>query len=159
MNDNILRIRTLVDRFFDGETTLDEEQQLYAYFRRLPAELPEDLLPLRDVFLDLAAVQYVAVIQQQTEQTERAGQTGQAKHRRWPRWAAAAAVALLVAGGAATLFTHGIEADDDFVAYIYGQRTTDRSVVLSEMQKTMTAFATTEGGDIVEEQLKAMFAE
>ena len=62
-----------------------------------------------------------------------------------------------MAGGAAALFIHGAEADDDCVAYIYGQRTTDQAVVLDEMQKTMTALASTDGSDIVEEQLKSMF--
>jgi hypothetical protein len=42
------------------------------------------------------------------------------------------------------------------VAYIYGKRTTDRDVVLSEMQKTMAA-VTDDGSDVVEEQLKMMF--
>ncbi len=159
MNDNTLKIRTLIDRFFDGETTLDEEQQLYAFFRRPPAELPEDLLPLRDMFLDLAVVQYVATESQQTvHESQQAEQTEQTKHRRWLRWTAAAAVALLMVGGAATLFTHGRGADDDCVAYIYGQRTTDRTVVLSEMQKTMTALSATDGSDVVEEQLKTMFS-
>ena len=50
------------------------------------------------------------------------------------------------------------EADEEYVAYIYGQRTTDRSVVLDEMQKTMTAMASTDGADVVEEQLKSMFS-
>ena len=31
---DILRIRTLTDRFFDGMTTLEEEQELYDYYRR-----------------------------------------------------------------------------------------------------------------------------
>lgn len=147
MNDNILKIRTLVDRFFDGETTLDEEQLLYTFFRHPPSELPEDLVPLRELFLDLAAVQHVAMVSRQTE------------HRRWPRWAAAAAAVLvLVVTGATALYTHGIEADGDCVAYIYGERTTDPTVVLSEMQKTMSTLAATDGNDIVEEQLKSMFS-
>ena len=157
MNDNTLMIRTLVDRFFDGDTTLDEEERLYAFFRRPPAELPEDLLPLREMFLDLAAAQYVLrQAKRQSRAAPESQQTRQAK--RWLRWAAAAAVALLVAGGAAALFIHGAEADDDCVAYIYGQRTTDRAVVLSEMQKTMTALSATDGSDVVEEQLKSMFS-
>ena len=43
------------------------------------------------------------------------------------------------------------------MAYIYGERTTDRDVVLGEMQKTMAA-VTDDGSDVVEEQLKMMFA-
>ena len=87
--NNELKIRTLIDRFFDGETTLSEEQQLYAYFSQEPAALPEDLRPLRPLFLDLAAVQSVAVLQQQTQRPPGSGLR---------RWLAAAALALPAAG-------------------------------------------------------------
>ena len=30
---NILRIRTLTDRFLEGETTLEEERELYVFYR------------------------------------------------------------------------------------------------------------------------------
>ena len=146
MNDNILKIRTLVDRFFDGETTLDEEQQLYAYFRAAHA-LPADLEPLRQMFLDLAVAQapHPATIALQK------------KAFPWRHWAAAA-IAALVVGAAVTVFSLRSQSDEEYVAYIYGERTTDRAVVLNEMQKTMTALAATDGTDIVEEQLKSMFA-
>ena len=54
---DILRIRTLTDRFFDGTTTLEEEQELYDYYRREQA-LHADLVPMRRMFLDFAAVQF-----------------------------------------------------------------------------------------------------
>jgi len=77
----------------------------------------------------------------------------QRQHRsRW--WIAAAAIALLLTVGGTTLYHYQYE--DECVAYIYGERVTDRDVVLSEMQKTMTAM-TADGSDVVEEQLKAMF--
>ena len=133
--NNELKIRTLVERFFDGETTLGEEHELYNYFSQEPAALPEDLRPLREMFLGFDAVQSVAVVQQQT------GQRG----RRWITW------------GAATLSILKAQADDEYVAYIYGERVTDREVVLSEMHKTMAAISN-DGSDIVEEQLKSMFA-
>ena len=68
-------------------------------------------------------------------------------------------VLLLVAGGAAVWLTNSRTDDrhEDYVAYIYGERTTDRAVVMAEMQKTMTAMAT-DGSDSVEEQLKSMFS-
>lgn len=75
------------------------------------------------------------------------------------RWVAAAAIILLVAGGATALFTHSRETDDDCVAFVYGERTTDQAVVLKEMQKTMTAVVATDGDAIVEEQLKSMFCQ
>ena len=144
--NNELKIRTLVERFFDGETTLGEEHELYNYFSQEPAALPEDLRPLREMFLGFDAVQSVAVVQQQTGQRE----------RRWITWAAAAVAALLI-GGAATLSILKAQADDEYVAYIYGERVTDREVVLSEMHKTMASISN-DGSDIVEEQLKSMFA-
>lgn len=144
--NNELKIRTLVERFFDGETTLGEEHELYNYFSQEPAALPEDLRPLREMFLGFDAVQSVAVVQQQTGQRE----------RRWITWAAAAVATLLI-GGAATLSILKAQADEEYVAYIYGERVTDREVVLSEMHKTMAAISN-DGSDIVEEQLKSMFA-
>jgi hypothetical protein len=142
---NILRIRTLTDRFFDGNTTLDEEQELYDYYSREPS-LPPDLQPLRQMFLDLAAVRYVAIPSQRPLQPKR---------QRWPRWLAAAAVALLIATVGAVLM-NSLQQDDECVAYIYGERTTDRDVVLGEMQKTMAVLAD-DGSNVVEEQLRMMF--
>ena len=141
---DILRIRTLTDRFFDGTTTLEEEQELYDYYRREQA-LPADLAQLRQLFLDFAAVQFG------DEQAVNIN-----KPRRWLHWAVAACAALLIAAGAAVWLNSGQQGDDECVAYIYGERTTDRDVVLGEMQKTMAAVAD-DGSDEVEEQLKMMF--
>ena len=143
---NILRIRTLTDRFFDGTTTLEEEQELYDYYRREQA-LPADLVPMRRMFLDFAAVQFA---------DEQAAEQQVPTPRRWLRWAVAACAALLIAAGAAVWLNSGQQGDDECVAYIYGERTTDRDVVLGEMQKTMAAVAD-DGSDEVEEQLKMMF--
>ena len=142
---DILRIRTLTDRFFDGTTTLEEEHELYDYYRREQA-LPSDLVQLRRLFLDFAAVQF------SDEQAEQQAPIP----RRWLRWAVAACAALLIAAGTAVWLNNGRQGEEECVAYIYGKRTTDRDVVLSEMQKTM-AVVTDDGSDEVEEQLKMMF--
>ena len=134
---DILRIRTLTDRFFDGKTTVEEEQELYDYYRREQA-LPSDLVQLRQLFLDFAAVQF------SDEQAEQQAPIP----RRWLRWAVAACAALLIAAGTAVWLNNGRQGEEECVAYIYGKRTTDRDVVLSEMQ---------DGSDEVEEQLKMMF--
>ena len=144
---DILRIRTLTDRFFDGTTTLEEEQELYDYYRREQA-LPADLAQLRQLFLDFAAVLFG---------DEQALNVNVNKSRRWLRWAVAACAALLIAAGTAVWLNYGRQGDEECVAYIYGERTTDRDVVLGEMQKTMAA-VTDDGSDVVEEQLKMMFA-
>jgi len=148
--NNELKIRTLIDRFFDGETTLDEERQLYDYFRQQSEKLPEDLRPLQEMFLDLDVLPTAAL---QLGNKPKAHSSG-----RW-RWAVAAVAVVLLAGGAMTLFQQQQQQcdDDELVAYIYGQLITDRSVVLSEMEKTMAA-VTNDGSDIVEEQLKEMFS-
>ena len=143
---DILRIRTLTDRFFDGTTTLEEEQELYDYYRREQA-LPADLAQLRRLFLDFAAVEFA---------DEPAAERQAPAPRRWLRWAVAACAALLIVAGAAVWLNSGRQGDDECVAYIYGERTTDRDVVLGEMQKTMAAVAD-DGSDEVEEQLKMMF--
>lgn len=151
MTDNILKIRTLLDRFFDGETTLSEEQQLYAFFRE-GSDLPDDLASLRPMFLAYDAVQSVVLSTQQSKRP--------ARRRRWLPWAVAAAIIVLLMGGATLLFnrsqTSVCDEGDELIAYIYGQRTTDPAVVLAEMQTTMVALQG-DGSDVVEEQLKAMF--
>ena len=142
---DILRIRTLTDRFFDGKTTVEEEHELYDYYRREQA-LPADLAQLRQLFLDFAAVQF------SDEQAEQQAPIP----RRWLRWAVAACAALLIAAGTAVWLNNGRQGEEECVAYISGKRTTDRDVVISEMQKTM-AVVTDDGTDEVEEQLKMMF--
>lgn len=157
--NNELNIRTLLDRFFLGDTTLAEEQQLYDYFRQTPVpQLPRDLAPLRDLFLDLQAVRYAATPSQPRLQPSPL-QPSQPRLR--PRWLAAAALALLLAAGALTLFRPtqaDADSGEELVAYIYGKRTTDPAVVIGEMQHTMAAMTAEGGADVVEQQLKAMFS-
>ena len=47
-------MKDLVKRFMEGETTLEEERKLYAYFSG--DNVAEELKPYRDMFLGLAAV-------------------------------------------------------------------------------------------------------
>ena len=155
--NNLLRIRTLTDKFFDGGTTPEEEQELYDFYRQ--DDIPEDLRPNQELFRDLAALATLAP-------TNRVGADpvparNLEPHHRWWIVAAAAFAAVMIVGGG-MIWRAGTETsstrwdEDECVAYIYGQRVTDRDVVLNEMQNTMTAM-TADGSDVVEEQLKAMF--
>ena len=156
MNNNMLRIRALTDKFFDGGTTPEEEQELYDFYRQ--DDIPEDLRSNCELFRDLAALGTLtpstihyppSTIHHQPSTIHHQLSTN--RHRWW--LSIAAAVLLLIVGGT-TLYYY--QREDECVAYIYGERVTDRDVVLSEMQKTMTAM-TADGSDVVEEQLKAMF--
>ena len=49
--ESITEIRKLLDRFYLGETTLEEEQILQEYFSS--ASIPEELIPDRDLFKSL----------------------------------------------------------------------------------------------------------
>jgi uncharacterized membrane protein len=71
------------------------------------------------------------------------------------RWIAAAVVALLVIGGATTLFMHNSE--EECVAYIYGQKVTDHNVVMNELSQTAMSMANSRGDDDIAQQLDEMF--
>ena len=49
------QINELMKRYLEGDTTLEEEQQLYQYFREQD-DIPQSLLPYRQM-LDLAAAE------------------------------------------------------------------------------------------------------
>jgi len=57
--ESIAEIRKLLDRFYTGETTLEEEQILQDYFSS--TSIPEELMPDRDLFRSLGTNDSVAV--------------------------------------------------------------------------------------------------
>ena len=155
--DKILRIRTLADRFLAAETSLQEEKELTELCRN--GDLPADLLPVREMLL---ALESMALTDEEraaaAEEQPSGGQQGHvkvmtpvARGRRW--LAAAAAVVVLLAAGAFALWHRQ---QDECVAYIYGKRCTDRTVVMREMRQNMTDMAESDAD--VEAQLNEMFS-
>lgn len=155
--DKILRIRTLADRFLASETSLQEERELTELCRN--GDLPADLLPVREMLL---ALESMALTDEEraaaAEEQPSGGQQGHvkvmtpvARGRRW--LAAAAAVVVLLAAGAFALWH---QQQDECVAYIYGKRCTDRTVVMREMRQNMTDMAESDAD--VEAQLNEMFS-
>lgn len=136
-------IRLLIDRFFDGTTTLDEEQRLYHYFDS--DGVADDLRPLRDVFLGLAAIQQTDV-----------QPSAHAKYVPLVRRVIMAAAACLATAVIVTA-TVGTSRQDECVAYVYGQRVTDRAIVLREMNRTMQTVVGEATVPSVEEQLREVF--
>jgi hypothetical protein len=137
---------------------------LYDFY--LQDDIPEDLRPNQELFRDLAALTTLALSARVGAGPVPARESVHAcdlSHRRRWRIAAAAAVAVMLIAGGGIIWWAGMGSaptqwdDDECVAYIYGERVTDREVVLGEVQNTMTAM-TADGSDVVEEQLKAMFA-
>jgi ferric-dicitrate binding protein FerR (iron transport regulator) len=142
------QIQEWLDRFMAGTATEQEEQQLADYFCSA-VDVPEEWMSYAVLFRGF-----------RRDHGDRSLDSNQDQgpvpmiQRHW--MAAAAAVILLIVGGAWVWQRQLSQSEDECVAYIYGERTTDREVVLCEMQKTM-AVVTYDGGDVVEEQLKGIF--
>ena len=134
-------IRMLTERFFNGETTVDEERLLYSLYQS--DEVPEDLQAYREMMLDMAAI------------NQPQAKTVPLWQRPVLRWLAAAVVVLAVAWGGITLFTSN--SNEECVAYIYGQRVTDQAVVMSELSHTVISMADSREDDNVAQQLNEMF--
>lgn len=92
MNSN--HIKQLTKKFFDGDTTLEEEQMLYAYFAN--DDIDSSLMPLQDMFRDLAALHDMAIADDTPAPTPPLATKPKAKRRSmWIAIRAAAAALLL----------------------------------------------------------------
>ena len=137
---NVLRIRTLTDRFLEGETTLEEERELYAFYRS--GEVPDDLLSLRPLFVGLEEIQL------ETPSIPPKNKKGD-----WRTWVMiAASVLVLFLLGGSFLWQ---QQQNECVAYAYGERITDRNVIMQELEYSIGTM--TEGQTDIENQLNEMF--
>lgn len=132
-----MRIRTLTERFFDGETSLAEEQELYRLFRE--GDVPEDLVQYKELF---AGFDSIRLPQQKNSR------------RNWRQAIGIAASVLVLFAIGTMLLTK--QSNDECVAYIYGEKCTDKTIVMQQMQSTLS-----EMGDIstVDEQMRDFFSE
>ena len=128
----------VVNRYFDGETS-EEEERLLRRFLATEAGQDSDFDEVRAVMSVFAA----------GKETSR----NQPKSRRlWP-WLAAACVA-----GLAWLLWTGIgDSQDVCVAYVNGQKITDRDEVLALMQESWDDIEMQETGNTVGQQLTDLF--
>lgn len=106
-------IHTLIERFLNAETTLQEERLLMEYFRQ--KDIPEELMPYRDMFLDYEALatadlpaesDYIAAPDAAITTVE----LSRKKHP--PRlllWAVAASIAVLMVIGGGLLYNNNGE--------------------------------------------------
>ena len=131
-------IQQLVNRFFEGDTTLAEEHRLYEYFRT--HEVSEEWKPLRQMFLDMEVVSIP-----KTKATVK-------PLRHWHQSLMAAAAIFI---GVIVVSIWFVRRQNTCVAYIYGQKVTDRAVVMHEVHNTMGIVA--EGNSSVDHELKGLF--
>ena len=180
---NELEIRTLTERFFDGDTTLAEERRLYELYSEAEG-LPADLLPLREMMLDLGRLDaQIPSTQIPTPNPSRGegslkslpadNATYKTSQTPLPSGGAGGGflgvgfqgVGLLsLAASLLLLFTlgsmwYGYERQNQCVAYVYGERVTDPSVVLQEMQTALASIDADEATATMEQQMKELFAE
>ena len=93
MNSN--HIKQLTKKFFDGNTTLEEEMMLYDYFAN--DDIEPSLKPLQEMFRDLAALSNAAFSDSTSTTKPAAAKTPKAKWRSmWTAISAAAAIILLL---------------------------------------------------------------
>jgi hypothetical protein len=130
----------LTDRFLEGETTLEEERELYAFYRS--EEVPDDLLSLRPLFVGLEEIQL-----------DTPSITPKKKKGDWRKWVMiAASVLVLFLLGGSFLWQ---QQQNECVAYVYGERVTDRDLIMQEMERSIGTM--TEGQNDIENQLNDMF--
>ena len=172
-----LEIRTLTERFFDGLTTLAEERRLYELYGEAEG-LPADLLPLREMMLDLGRLDaQIPSTQIPTPNPSRGegslkslpadNATYKTSQTPLPSGGVGGGylgVWLSLAASLLLLFTlgsmwYGYEQQNQCVAYVYGERVTDPSVVLQEMQTALASIDADEATATMEQQMKELFAE
>ena len=174
---NELEIRTLTERFFDGDTTLAEERRLYQLYSEAEG-LPADLLPLREMMLDLGRLDAEIPSTQIPTPNPSRGEgslkslpadnaTYKTSQTPLPSGGVGGGylgVWLSLAASLLLLFTlgsmwYGYERQNECVAYVYGERVTDRELVMHEMQTAMTSLAADDATATMEQQMKELFAE
>jgi len=174
---NELEIRTLTERFFNGDTTLAEERRLYELYSDAEG-LPADLLPLREMMLDLGRLDAEIPSTQIPTPNPSRGEgslkslpadnaTYKTSQTPLPSGGVGGGylgVWLSLAASLLLLFTlgsmwYGYERQNECVAYVYGERVTDRELVMHEMHTAMTSLATDDATATMEQQMKELFAE
>lgn len=148
--DKTNEIRQLVERFMDGETSIKEEETLYAYFAS--DEVSDKLKSLRPMFAGFEAMK--TDVPAEVELQTRPQSAGKRAKMVLFRYAAtAAAVAIIIIGGITYIYNR----ENICEAYIYNQHTTNQEVVMQEVMTTMQEIGN-ESEDHVE-QLHDIFSE
>lgn len=151
-----LEIRTLTQRFFDGETTLSEERRLYELYRSAES-LPSDLLPLREMMLDMGSLLSASKEEIPLPLNDINDKTEITRAYKWqPRYILAMAASFLLLFTLGTMWYNNRQ-QNECVAYVYGERVTDHDAVMEEMQTVMASLVSDDATAAMEQQMKELF--
>ena len=147
----LVEIRQLIERFFEGDTTLAEEQWLYDYFKHTQ-DLPEELEEYRDTFLEFDAIALgdspsneVAISTQEISLpvVEQPVSTAPPKYQKW--WIQLTGIAAMVAivvGAVWTFQTYqGIQLEKLYggsYMIVDGQRIDNLREILPQIKSTLS---------------------
>lgn len=147
MND-YSNIQQLIDRFFEGETTLEEEQKLYLFYADHP-QLPDELEAYRDMMAGFGALPYTPSIpiEEPSEPIEEPSFIAPASHHRRRtfviRMVSAIAAMLVLYIGYSAL--HNLQEEHDLArnyagSYIIvgGQRIDDLSRIKPQIESALS---------------------
>ncbi|HIY48370.1 MAG TPA: hypothetical protein H9834_00925 [Candidatus Barnesiella excrementavium] len=130
----------LIERYYAGETSRREEEELRQYLFSATADPRFD--DTRAVLAFTGTGWHLTRPHRQV-----------ARRHAWRTWVGAAAcIALLLAGG----IVYHTTPRDTCVAYVYGEKETNPEVVIRQMQQSVSQFASTDVA--VESQLDAIFS-
>lgn len=151
-----LEIRTLTQRFLDGETTLSEERRLYELYRSAES-LPSDLLPLREMMLDMGSLLSASKEEIPLPLNDINDKTEITRVYKWqPRYILAMAASFLLLFTLGTMWYNNRQ-QNECVAYVYGERVTDQDAVMEEMQTIMASLVSDDATAAMEQQMKELF--
>lgn len=135
-------IERLIERFFDGDTTLDEERQLYRFFAR--GEVPAELEKYREMFADFGSLDTQAPVLG-TQTSAPVGQKPTVSPRRRLLWRAVAGIAaavLIIAGAVIYAGLHEermlARAYEGSYMIVNGQRIDDLRAIKGNIQTVLS---------------------
>lgn len=143
---NEKEIKTLLKRFFDGDTSLNEEQALYEYFAS--ANVSQDFAPLSQMFLDMSA------LQQSQKQPQQPLHSKPAKSM-VIRQRLAIAATIFATAGIMTVGYLAASSHTECEMIVYGKRVTKQEAVMGEVRHTMETAC--DGVPNIDAQLKEAF--
>lgn len=143
--DKIKRMKLLLDRYLDGNTTNDEERLLHSLFRKAGNDIPEEWHVYSALFAFEDEGTYEAMDKGTSdESTAKIIQMKSNRKRKgWIRVALACAAAVLIIGIVpfVTDNHHAITSNEDISNYavIDGHRTTDSATVKQQAMEALNA--------------------